>query len=154
MSRRHHIRAQLAGGLEKGVKLYLAVAEHVRVGRTPLGILIEHIIHDLGAVFPAQVHKVERNAYLAGNHLSDEAVLFPLAVAVKRAFGVVPVLHKHRKHVITLPFEQQRSHAGVHASRKSYTDFHRPAPFSASSAAATAVATFMPSIALETMPPA
>ena len=76
----------------------------------------EHIVHDPLAVLPAQVHKVERNAQLAGDQLGNELVLLPLAVTVQSTFGIVPVLHKHSKDIIALLLEKQSGNTGVNTS--------------------------------------
>ncbi len=94
--------AELLRGSEKGVELDLAVAENVRIRRASLFVFAEHIIHHPLAVLLAQVHEIEGYAYLSRHQFSHEPVLFPLAVSVQRAFRVVPILHKHREHVIAL----------------------------------------------------
>ncbi len=124
MSGSHHVSPEPPGCLEEGVKLDLAVAQHVRVGSAPFGVLVEHVVHHPLAVFLAQVHKIERDPYLAGNQLRHIAVFLPFAVAMQCAFHVVPVLHEHGKHIIALPLEQQGRHAGVNASGKSYAYLH------------------------------
>ena len=121
----HVVCAELSGLLEEGRKLDLAVAQHIRVGGPPFCVLVEHIVHHPFAVLFAQVHKIEGYAYFARYHLGYEAVLLPLAVSVQSAFGVVPILHKHRKHIIALLFEKQSGHTGVHTSRQSYANLHK-----------------------------
>ena len=124
MARGHVVRAELLRRLQEGVELDLAVAEDVRVGRAALGVFVEHIVHDALAVLLAQVDEIEGDTDLAGHHLGHEAVFLPLAVAVQGPLRVVPVLHEHGKHVVALLLEQPGSHAGVHASGKSYTNLH------------------------------
>ena len=110
------ICTKLSGSFEEGVELDLAVAEHIRIGGSAVFVFGEHIVHDPLAVLPAQVHKVERNAQLAGDQLGNELVLLPLAVTVQSTFGIVPVLHKHSKDIIALLLEKQSGNTGVNTS--------------------------------------
>ena len=112
-----HIGPQLEGCVQECVELYLTVAQDIRIGGPTLLILREHVIHHAAAVLITKVNKMERNAYLLGNHLGHQTVLLPLAVSVQRALGVMPVLHEHGKNVTALLLEQQGRYAGVNASR-------------------------------------
>ena len=116
------IGAEALGGGEEGVELDLAVAEDVRIGRPPAGVFVEHVVHDPLPIRPGQVHEIERNADLAGHQLSDEPVLLPLAVAVERRVGVVPVLHEHGEDVVPLLLEEQGGHGGVHSPAETDAD--------------------------------
>ena len=95
-------RTELSRRFEKGIELDFTVTEHIRIRRTALFILAEHIVHHALTVLCAQVHEIKRDAYLSSHHLRHELVLLPLAVAVKGAFRIVPILHKHREHIIAL----------------------------------------------------
>ena len=102
--------------MEESIELDLAVAEHVGIGCTAAGVLVEHIVHHSLPVFAGKIHEVEGDTNLAGHQFGHELVFFPLAVAVQGALGVVPVLHKHPKNIVALCFEQQGRDAGVNAS--------------------------------------
>ena len=112
----HHIRAHFLSGLQESVELYLPIAQHVRVRRSSLGVFIEHIVHHPLTVFIAQVNEIERDTYFPRDHFGHEFVFFPFAVTVQCPFRVVPVLHEHRKNIVTLLFEQQSGNTGVHTS--------------------------------------
>ena len=124
MARGDHVGAHLPGYVQEGVEFYLAVAEHVGIGRAALGILVEHIVHHPLTVRPGKVHEIKGYLQLPRDHLRHELLLFPVAVAVERAGGVVPVLHVHREHVQALPLEEEGGNRGVDSSRKAYADFH------------------------------
>ena len=104
---RHHVGPKFLGGLEKSVELDLPVAQHVRIRGAAGGIFIEHIVHHSLAVLFGKVDEIERNPDLSRYHLRHEAVLLPLAVAMKRRVRVMPILHEHREHIIALPLQQQ-----------------------------------------------
>ena len=113
-----------SGRLEEGIELDFAVTEHVRVGRTAAGVFVKHIIdHPLPVLF-AEINEIKGYAYLAGDKFGDETVFLPFAVAVKGTLGIVPVLHKHCKDIISLPFEKQGGNGGIDTSRQSDADFH------------------------------
>ena len=100
------------------------VAKDVRV-RSASGLIFrEHVVHYLPAVLLAQVHEVERDPDLAGNHLGHETVFLPFAVTVEGRAGIVPVLHEHGEHIIALPLQQKGGHAGIHSTGKSDAHFH------------------------------
>ena len=111
-----HVGPEAACGLEEGVELDLTVAEHVGVGGAAAGVFVEQVVDHAPPVLLAEVHEVEGYAYLPRHELGHVPVFLPLAVAVERAFGVVPVLHEHGKHVVALPLEQECGHAGVDAA--------------------------------------
>ena len=124
MTRGHAVGPEPPRGLQEGVEFDLAVAEHVRVGGAAPRVFVEHIVHHALPVLLAQVDEIEGDTDLSRDHFRHEALLFPFAVAVQGALGVVPVLHEHREHVVPLPLEQQGGYAGVHASGKSHANFH------------------------------
>ena len=78
-----HIRSHLQSTFQKGIELYLPVAQNVRIRCTALFIFIEHIVHYPLPVFFAQVYEVKRNAYLPCHHLRHKTVLLPFTVAMK-----------------------------------------------------------------------
>ena len=102
MPRGNEVCPVLSGHLPEGVKLDFPVAQHVRIGGAAFGVFVKHIVHHPLAVLCGQIHVIERNANLAGNHLCYKAVLFPLAVTVKGNVCIVPVLHEHGKDVVPL----------------------------------------------------
>ena len=76
------------------------------------------------SVLRAEVYKIERNTYLTGNKLYDEAVLLPLAVTVESCGGVVPVLHEKGEDIVALLLEHKRRNAGVNSSGKTDTNLY------------------------------
>ena len=86
--------SKLLGTFQECVELDFPVAEDVRIRRASFLIFVKHVVYDPLSVFLAEVHKVERDAHLAGNHLGNKTVLFPLAVSMKSCRRIMPVLHE------------------------------------------------------------
>ena len=107
MPRSNHVGTEFFRALKKGCKLYLPVAQYIRVRSSSFFIFIEHIVHDSCAVLPAQVHEIERDSDFPCHHFGNEPVLLPFTVSMKGGRGIVPVLHEQRKHIITLLFQKQ-----------------------------------------------
>ena len=118
--RGHVVGTELQRLLQKDVEFDLAVAEHVRIGRTPPFVLGEHVVHHPAAIVLREVDHMQRNVQFAGHQLREDAVVAPRAVALQRSRRIVPVDHEESDHLVPLLFEQPGRHRRIHAARKSY----------------------------------
>jgi hypothetical protein len=112
----NHVSAKFAGGLIKGVELYLTVTEDVRIGCSSGGILIEHVVDHPLAVLFGEVHEIKWDTDLPGDYLSHKPVFLPLAIPMEGRVGVMPVLHEHSEDVIALPLQKQGGDTGINSS--------------------------------------
>ena len=95
VTRRQPARAQARGVGSKHAKLDFAIAQDVRVRRTPAPILLQEIAEYAVPVFAGEVHVVQRDIQLRANLAGVLEVLGGRAVAVV----IVPVGHVQRVHV-------------------------------------------------------
>src|SRR5690606_29373886 len=94
-------------------KLDLAIAQHVRIGRAAMAILVEEITEDALAILAGETHLVQRNAELLANVARVLIVLGSGAVAV---LVLVPVAHEQALHVVTLLLQQVSGDGRVDAA--------------------------------------
>ncbi len=113
MSGGHVIGPELPCLDGKGIELYLPVAQYVRVGSPAFLIFREHIIDNPLPVCIAQIDEMPWYAQLFCNHLREHCIIFPVAVALKQASGVVPVSHEKSFHIIAFLQQQPGRNARV-----------------------------------------
>ena len=78
--------AELARRVQEMLELHLAIAQHVRVGRTPGGILGEEMGEHAFPVFGGEIAEVERNPQLPADRYRVAAVLLGTAIATADRF--------------------------------------------------------------------
>ena len=119
---RQFVRAQLPRKVQQCAELYLAVAQHVRVGRATAPVLVQEVAEHPLLILPGKVDRVVRYAYHLGDALHVAPVLRGGAYAV--LVLLLPVVHEYAYHVVALPLEQQRRHRRVHAARHAHYYSH------------------------------
>ena len=124
MSGRNIFCSKLPGTFQESVELDFPVAEDVRIWGAAFLIFVKHVVYDPLPVFFAEIHEIERNAHLAGNHFGNKTVLFPLAVSVKSCRCVMPVLHEECEDVVSLLLENPCRNAGVDTAGKPDTNLY------------------------------
>ena len=97
--------AQLHGVIEKGLELDLGVAQHVRVGRAPGGILAQEVGKHPVLVFGGKIYHLQLDADDIGDRSNVNQVLPRRAVFI--IIVVLPVLHEQADDVEALLLEQQ-----------------------------------------------
>ena len=108
--------------LQKGAELYLPVAQHVGVGGTPLFVFFQKVAKHPVHILLGKVYRIVGNAQLFRYAPDVLVVLLRRAAAV---LLLLPVVHKQRRDVVSLLFEQPCGNGAVHAAAHAhYYPFH------------------------------
>ncbi len=119
MPRGDEIGPEFQGLVQKGVEFYLAVAQHVGIGRTSAFVFGEHVVHHAPTILGREVDEPERNVETLGHQLGEDLIVVPRAVAFERALGIVPVAHEQPDDLVPLLFEEICRHRRIDTARQS-----------------------------------
>ena len=117
---RYIVSAKFESSFQENIKLDLPVAEHIRIRRTALLVLIKHIVHNTLFVLLTKVNRLERDAQFLGDDEGVIAIFQPGTLAADDYTVVMPVFHEQADYIIALLFQQIRCDAGVYATRHTY----------------------------------
>jgi len=114
------IRALFYGVVQKAFEFDFGVAQHIRIRRAPRAVLFEEISEYVVFVLGGEVDDVDVYADDVGDGNGIERVLLDAAIFV--IVVILPVLHKHTAHLITLLFEQGGGYGGIDTAGESDDD--------------------------------
>ena len=103
------------------LELDLPIAEHVRIRRSARVVFLEKLLEDVVPVLGGEVGRVQLDVEGVADLIRIEQIRGRRAVL--RAVVFIPVLHEKPEHAVTLLFEQQGGHRGIHAA--GHADHHR-----------------------------
>src|SRR5690606_20558598 len=108
--------AEFDGMIEEGPELDLGVAQHVRIGRAPGGVLAQEIGEDPLAVLGGEIDRLDVDLEPIGDAVRIDPVLPGRAVFV--VVIVFPVLHEQADDLVALLLEQPGRNGGVDPARQ------------------------------------
>ena len=114
------IRALLYGIVQKAFEFDFGIAQHIRIRRAPRAVFFEKIGEYVVFVLGGKIDDVDVYADDVGDGNGIERVLLDAAIFV--IVVVLPVLHKHTAHLITLLFEQGGGYGGIDTAGESDDD--------------------------------
>ena len=122
--------ADVEGVIEECLELDLGIAQHIRVGRAPGGVLPKKVCKDAVLVLGREIHRLQLDADHVGGRGGVDQVLPRRAVLV--VIVVFPVLHEKADHVVALALKQQRRNRGIdppgHADHNAFAHDQEKSP--------------------------
>ena len=116
------VRAQGPGFIKEGLELDLAVAQHVRVGRTTRSVFGQEVLKHAVPVFRREIARMEGNAQPSAHRHGVLAVGVGGAGAV--AVVLFPVLHEQAFDVVVGLLQEQGGYRGIDAAGDAKHHFH------------------------------
>ena len=114
------IRALLYGIVQKAFEFDFGVTQHIRIRRASRAVFLEKIGEYVVFVLGGKIDDVDVYADNVGDGNGIERVLLDAAIFV--IVVVLPVLHKHTAHLITLLLEQGGGYGGIDTAGESDDD--------------------------------
>ena len=110
------IRALPYGVVQKAFEFDFGVAQHIRIRRAPRTVFLKKISKDFVFILRGEIDDVDIDADNIGNGDGIERILFNAAIFV--IVVVLPVLHEHTAHLITLLLEQGGGYGRIDTARE------------------------------------
>ena len=114
MPRRDKVRPHLSRLCDERLKLDLAIAEHVGIGRPALGVFVQKLLEHAVVILVREIHAEIGYAQPVADapHIIEVLIRGTIAALVR----LMPIAHEQTDHVISLLFEERGGDRTVHAS--------------------------------------